>query len=108
VRKHVSYSTLSKLVLMILLSASPVFAQDAALFTSKCAACHGKDGTAKTPMGLKLKVMDLNSPEVQKLSDAELKKVISDGKNKMPVYKEKLTQEQIASLVAYIRALPKK
>ena len=92
----------------VLFSTASLFAQDgAALFTSKCAACHGKDGAAKTPMGAKLKVQDLSSPTIQKMSDADLKKIVSDGKDKMPSYKAKLTKEQIDTLVAYVRSLKK-
>lgn len=93
----------------LLLSSSPLSAQDAgALFTTKCAACHGKDAAGKTPMGLKLKARDLNSPEVQKATDAELRLIIAKGKAKMPAYEAKFTKEQIDGLVAYVRDLAKK
>lgn len=88
---------------------SNAFAEDgAALFTAKCAACHGKDATGKTPMGEKLKARDLHSPEVQKQTDAELKAIIAKGKEKMPAYGTKLSKEQIEALVAYVRTLVKK
>jgi cytochrome c6 len=92
----------------ILFSTSILSAQEnAALFNGKCVMCHGKDGAGKTPMGAKLKIADLNSPLVQKMTDAELKKIIADGKEKMPPYKAKLTPAQIDSLVAYVRSLKK-
>lgn len=93
----------------LLLCAPTVSAQDAtALFTSKCAACHGKDAVGKTPMGLKLNLRDLHSAEVQKHSDAEFKQIITKGKAKMPGYETKLSKEQIDTLVAYVRNLAKK
>jgi len=54
-------------------------------------------------LGLK----DFASADVQGKSDADLKGVISDGKDKMPSYKGKLSDDQISSLVKYIRSLKK-
>ncbi|HZP17866.1 MAG TPA: c-type cytochrome [Terriglobales bacterium] len=86
-------------------------AQDAAagktIFTSKCALCHGADGKAQTPMGKTLKIADFHSPDVQNKSDAELKGIITNGKNKMPAFKGKLTDAQAGDVVAYIRELGK-
>lgn len=78
------------------------------LFKAKCAMCHGPDGAGKTTMGQALKIPDLHSPEVQKLSDAELTQIVTKGKNKMPAYEEKLSKEQITQLVGFIRDLAKK
>ena len=78
------------------------------LFKAKCAMCHGPDGTAKTIMGEKLKIPDLHSADVQKKSEADLKAIITKGKEKMPSYETKLSKEQVDSLVAYIRDLVKK
>jgi cytochrome c6 len=78
------------------------------LFTSKCALCHGADASGQTAIGKSLKIPDLHSPEVQKLSDAELKAIISGGKNKMPPFKGKLSDAQIDQVVSYIRELAKK
>ena len=70
---------------------------------SRCVACHGPDGSGKMPMGLKLGARDLGSPEVQKLSDDELLKLVSNGRNKMPPFKDALEPDQIKALVSYIR-----
>jgi len=81
------------------------FAADAAadVFKSKCAMCHGPDGKGKMA-GTK----DLGSADVQKLSDADLAATITNGKPpKMPAYKGKLTDDQIKSLVAYVRTFKK-
>jgi mono/diheme cytochrome c family protein len=58
-------------------------------------------------MGKNLKLRDLRSAEVQKQTDAELVKWITDGKGKMPAYKGKLTPAEIDALVAFIRTLKK-
>lgn len=78
------------------------------LFKSKCAMCHGPDGAGKTMMGEKLKIPDLQSADVQKKSDADLKTIITKGKDKMPEYGTKLSKEQIDTLVKRIRELGKK
>jgi cytochrome c6 len=89
--------------------ATPVRAQDgAALFKTKCAACHGADGAGDTSMGKTLKLRDLRSTDVQKQTDAQLTDIITNGKNKMPAYKGKLTDDQIKQLVAAIRDIAKK
>jgi mono/diheme cytochrome c family protein len=76
-------------------------------YKAKCSACHGADGKGATPMGTKMGIKDLASPEVQKMSDAELTAIISDGKDKMPGYGKSLKPVQIKELVRYIRSLAK-
>ena|SRR5579863_3952326 len=78
-----------------------------AIFTSKCALCHGADATGNTAVGKSFKVKNLRSPEVRNLSDADLKTVITTGKNKMPPFKGKLTDAQIDQVISYIRELGK-
>ena len=77
-------------------------------FKTKCAMCHGADGSGSTATGKALKVRDLSSPEVQSQTDAQISDIVSNGKDKMPAYKGKLTDDQIKGLVAYIRTLAKK
>jgi mono/diheme cytochrome c family protein len=104
-------TTITVVLLLLMALAASAVAQNAPakdLFVSKCAICHGADGSAKTTMGKNLKIRDFHSPEVQKQSDADLKAMITNGKGKMPAFKNKLTGEQIDQLVAYIRELPKK
>jgi mono/diheme cytochrome c family protein len=98
------------LLVAILFFVSPVHAQGdaAAVFKAKCAVCHGQDGTGNVPMGKTLKVPDLHSAEVQKMTDAQLTDSITNGKGKMTAYKGKLTEEQIKQLVVYTRELAKK
>ncbi len=85
---------------------SAMRAQDAAsLYKSKCAACHAADGTGSA-MGKKMGAQDFTSADAQKLSDAELSDIITNGKAKMPAYKS-LTADQVKGLVGYIRSLKK-
>jgi cytochrome c6 len=78
-----------------------------AIFTSKCALCHGADGTGKTSIGKTLKIPDFHSPDIKKLSEADLKTAITNGKNKMPPFKDKLTDAQIDQVISYVRELGK-
>jgi mono/diheme cytochrome c family protein len=75
-----------------------------ALFSSRCALCHGADGHG-SDMGKTLHVKDLTSKEVQSESDDELVQVISNGKNNMPPFKDSLKKEEITGLVQYLRTL---
>jgi cytochrome c6 len=80
----------------------------ASTFKAKCAMCHGADGTGSTATGKALKVRDLGSPDVQSQTDAQITDIVTNGKNKMPAYKGKLTDDQIKGLVGYLRELSKK
>ena len=97
---------------MILLAASiaaPAFAQSAGADTykSKCAMCHGPDGTASTPAGKAMKTPSFKEPAEIKASDADLIATTKTGKGKMPAYTGKLTDAQIKDVIAYIRTLQK-
>jgi cytochrome c6 len=81
----------------------------AAVFKAKCETCHGKDGSGNTDMGKMTKAKDLRSPEVKKMTDAQLEETITKGKgDTMPAYKGKLTDAQIKALVTYVRGFAKK
>ncbi len=88
-------------------SPGPDSAASSATFRAKCAMCHGQDGSG-SEIGKSMNVPNLRSPAVQKLPDAELAQVISDGKGGMPSFKNSLSEDQIHSLVAQIRSLREK
>ncbi len=91
---------------LVTLSATGVRAEDAAaLYKSKCQACHGPDGKGETAAGKKLGVKGFQSPEVAKMSDVELFDITKKGKDKMPGYDKKLTDDQMKELIKYIRSL---
>jgi mono/diheme cytochrome c family protein len=93
-------------VAVLALGAAGARAEDvAALYKSKCAVCHGVDGKGDTPAGKKLGTKDFHSPDVAKMSDAELFEVTKKGKDKMPGYDGKITDDQIRELVKYVRSL---
>lgn len=100
--------TLAAALCMLTLPALAETAPDgAALYKAKCAMCHGPDGAGQTTMGKSLKLRNLGSAEVQKQTDAELTKMISDGKGKMPAYKAKISAAEITALVQHIRKFKK-
>jgi cytochrome c6 len=82
----------------------PDAAAASATFKSKCAMCHGPDG-AGSEVGKSLNAPDLRSQAVQKLPDAELTRIITNGKGGMPAFKDSLSEDQIHSLVAHVRSL---
>ena len=97
------------LVVLVMMVAPAAFAADsAALYKTKCAMCHAADGSGDTPMGKKMAAHDFRSPEIQKMTDAQLIEITTKGKNKMPGYDQKLTADEIKGLVAYICELAKK
>ena len=77
------------------------------IYKTKCAMCHGPDGTGDTPAGKAMKVRDLSSEDVQKMDDSDLSAVISGGKGKMPAYKT-LAPDQVKDLVIFVRSIGKK
>ena len=97
-------------VLGLAVCSSELLAQSdaTALFKSKCALCHGEDGSGNTPSGRALKAKDLRAEETQKKSDADIAAVIANGRSKMPAFAQKLKPEQIQQLVGYIHQLAKK
>ena len=90
---------------LLLALALPVvaLADGAATFKTKCAPCHGPDGGGQTPVGKNLKVRDLRSAEVQKLTDAEITKVLTAGKGKMPA--SKLPADDVKTVISFVRSL---
>jgi cytochrome c6 len=88
---------------------TPAFAQDsgADIFKLRCAMCHGADGMAQTPAGKIFKAASFSDPAIIKTPDSERATIIKTGKNKMPSFAGKLTDDEIKSVLAYIRTLQK-
>ena len=81
----------------------------ALLWSKNCQKCHGKDGRGKTKTGKMTKVKDFTDCEYQdSLKEEEMHKNVKesmkvDGKTKMKPFAEKLTDEEIAALIAFVR-----
>lgn len=95
---------ISMLALTLVLSmALPAVAEDAAaLYKTKCQACHGPDGNG-TKVGKTMGAKPFST--VADRPDKDLIEITTNGKEKMPAYKGKLTEEQIKGLVAYVKTL---
>jgi mono/diheme cytochrome c family protein len=91
------------LVALALMTSTYTFADTAADYKAKCAMCHGANGEGKAAM----KTKDFGSPDVQKMSDAELTDAIAHGKGMMKGYESTLSKDQINDLVKWIRTLKK-
>jgi cytochrome c6 len=74
------------------------------LYKAKCQSCHGPVGKA-TAIGKKLGARDFQDPDVAKMSEEEVAKITTDGKNKMPAYKGKLKDDQIKALAKYVKEM---
>ena len=101
---------MKKLAALVLVASLPVFAADGQfVFQHHCKGCHGPDGKANTRIGHKVKIPDFTSPAFQqKVTDAQLKEVITNGSKKnrkMKAFKDKLSAEEIDAVVHYIRQL---
>ncbi|MGD0890194.1 MAG: cytochrome c [Terracidiphilus sp.] len=96
-------------VLLAISLAGPAFAQapGADTYKAKCAMCHGTDGLATTPTAKNFKVLSFKDPSMIKAPDAQFIESTTNGKGKMPAYKDKLTDAQIKDVTAFIRTLQK-
>lgn len=111
--KRLSQKSVSWLVILLFVCGYGLLAQEAgksdgaATFKSKCVICHGADGSGNTPLGKQLQAANLHSKDVQKLSDAELRKTVHDGQANMPAFADQLSDEEITQVVKYVRHLGK-
>lgn len=76
------------------------------IFSHNCATCHSQNGTP-TAVGKSLNAPDLGSAPVQSQTNAQLGQIVSNGKGNMPAFKDKLSQAEIDSLVAYVHTVSK-
>ncbi len=101
------------LLMLILLPSVSWAAQDSATtYQTKCAACHGADGLANTPMGKKQNIPSFASDKVQKSSTADLEDfILNGGKEKKASHSfagKGISKEDGAKLAAYVKTLGKK
>jgi len=97
---------------MVVLSATAGLGADAkageAVYAKSCKGCHGPDGTPSATMAkmMKVDIKDMKSHEIQEMSDADLKKVMAEGKGKMkPV--TAVSGAAADNVAAYIHSLKK-
>jgi len=100
------------LLALVIIAATPLLAADAAagktIFDKRCKMCHAADGSGNQGMAKALgtTIQNLGSPEVQKMSDADIKMIITKGKGKMkPV--SGLSDADIDNVIAHVRTFKK-
>lgn len=94
--------------------AGAAYAADAkANYDKHCAKCHGPDGRGQTKMGKQSGAKDYTDPKVQaELKDDQAIKNIKEGqkvngKEAMKPFGDKLSDDEVKALVAYMRAFKK-
>lgn len=96
--------------------ANPVKADAESLATGKelwakhCQSCHGKSGKGDGSKAAQLKTTpdDLSKAEIQKQPDGAFFYKTSEGREDMPSFKKKITdQDEIWAVVNYIRTFKK-
>jgi mono/diheme cytochrome c family protein len=99
---------LASVVIAVACAALPSHAQAGAdTYKAKCMMCHAADGSGSTPAGKSMGAIPFTNAALVKASDADLIAATTNGKGKMPAYKNQLTAPQIAAVVAYLRTLQK-
>lgn len=79
-----------------------------AVYEKSCGTCHAADGAPKEAIAkmLKVEIPHLGAKEVQAKGDADLKKVIAEGYQKMKPVKG-LADKDVANVIAFVRTLKK-
>ena len=92
----------------VLVQAAGDAAEGKAAYDKSCKNCHGATGEANPAIAkmMKVEIPNLGSSEVQKMSDVDLAKVITQGKGKMQPIRS-VTGKSVDDVVAYIRTLKK-
>jgi len=87
---------------------SPAKAKEAKrLFKQKCSKCHGQDGAGNN-YGQIIGATNLTDPVWhERVDDQRIINSITHGRGQMPAQGEKLTDEQITSLMLHVRTLKK-
>ena len=76
------------------------------VYTANCARCHGGDGTGQTTMGQMTEAPNLTDAAwLRGKSTSRMVASVANGRGQMPAFKKKLSRQEIAAAVAYVRTL---
>lgn len=78
------------------------------IYKLMCRKCHGRSGKGDGPKAKSLKKKPRNYTEpgfLDEHPDAELKKVVIEGKEPMPSFRKKLKDKDVDDVIAYIKTL---
>lgn len=74
----------------------------AEIYAASCARCHGADGRGQTPKGRQTGAKDFTNPQWQAI-EARGIRAITNGKGKMPAFKNTLSPEEIKAVWEHVR-----
>ena len=106
---NVTTRTQVALAAILSLTSAVGFAQSSgeATYHARCQNCHGAAGLADTVVGRAMKVKPVTDPDVRRFTEAAMLDATRNGMGKMQSFKDKLTDAEIKSSVAYFRTLIK-
>jgi len=101
---------MKKLMIVAMLCTSPAFAEEPTAVTKmwqkKCKKCHG-DGDVATRIGIKMGAPEsLNESTKGKTIDEILESLVA-GKNKMPSFEKKMTEDELREMASYLELASK-
>jgi mono/diheme cytochrome c family protein len=75
-----------------------------AVYEAKCTRCHGADGAGHTRMAEVVEPPDMTDPAWRRQrSTSRMVASVTNGRGQMPAFKKKLSRQEIADAVAYVR-----
>lgn len=76
------------------------------VYMSNCGRCHGADGAGHTRMAEIVEPPDMTDAAWQRQrSTSRMAASVANGRGQMPAFKKKLSRQEIAAAVAYVRTL---
>ena len=88
-------------------AASPVdeFATSRANYQKHCNGCHGESGEGGLVKveNKRIKVPSLKAAHALKHTDEQITKMITNGEEQMPAFKDKMSPQEISDMVKYVR-----
>ena len=101
-------SYLLRSVVLAAVFAVAASADGQAVYAAKCQGCHGPNGEGKEAIAKMFKVtmQHLGSKEIQAKSDADFKKVITNGQGKMKAVTG-VSDADLTAVIAHVRTLKK-
>jgi len=88
-------------------AASPVdeFATARANYQKNCEGCHGETGEGGLVKveNKRIKVPSLKADHALKHTDEQITKMITNGEEEMPAFKDKMSTQEISDMVKYVR-----
>jgi mono/diheme cytochrome c family protein len=76
------------------------------LYGQRCLNCHGPGGRGDGPVAARLPVLPPDFRDtVQRKSNAQIRRIIADGKGAMPAFEPALRQSEINDMLQMVRLL---